>query len=313
MALKMQIIVTFLLPYVTISLAAPQRSSIQASPAPFTLCKSKFFGCTGVYDGSGRCVCGSEVRTLLHKGTFNDRDCTNLREEVSELPIAMDSCFHYPLENGTVLPIKVTCLKDQIGASFKMYSSPNCQSEPIAEEKVYPNRCVFGGLESYVSGANTWVIDNTCSDSPLSRSRSVPERPTIAGAAIQTDSLSTLVTAVKAADLVDTLNGDGSFTVFAPNNDAFAKIPQNALSNLLQPENVDKLRSVLLRHVLPNIRLAADIPFGTNEVQAANGEMVKITKSREGVIIESSAGKARVIATDVLASNGVVHVVDTVF
>ena len=153
------------------SLAAPQRSSIQASPAPFTLCKSTFFGCNGVYDGSGRCVCGSEVRTLLHKGTFNDRDCTNLREEVSELPIAMDSCFHYPLENGTVLPIKVSCLKDEIGASFKMYSSPNCQSEPIVEEKVYPNRCVFGGLESYVSGANTWVVDNTCSDSPLSRSR----------------------------------------------------------------------------------------------------------------------------------------------
>ena len=65
--------------------------------------------------------------------------------------------------------------------------------------------------------------------------------------------------------------------------------------------------------MLPNIRLAADIPIGTTEVQAANGEMVKITKSRGGVIIESSAGKARVIATDILASNGVVHVVDTVF
>ena len=82
---------------------------------------------------------------------------------------------------------------------------------------------------------------------------------------------------------------------------------------MLQPENVEQLRSVLLRHVLPNIRLAADIPFGTNEVQAANGELVKITKSREGVTIESSAGNARVIATDVLASNGVVHIVDTVF
>merc|ERR1711872_893016 len=111
----------------------------------------------------------------------------------------------------------------------------------------------------------------------------------IAKAAIATNSLSTLVTAVKAAGLVETLDGDGSFTVFAPNNDAFAKVPQNALRNLLQPENVEQLRSVLLRHVLPNIRLAADIPFGTNEVLAANGEMVKITKSREGVTIESSA------------------------
>merc|ERR1711884_365076 len=93
----------------------------------------------------------------------------------------------------------------------------------------------------------------------------VAELPSIAAAAIATPSLSTLVTAVKAAGLVETLDGDGSFTVFAPNNDAFAKVPQNALRNLLQPENVEQLRSVLLRHVLPNIRLAADIPFGTNE------------------------------------------------
>ena len=64
---------------------------------------------------------------------------------------------------------------------------------------------------------------------------------------------------------------------------------------------------------MPTIRLAEDIPKGTTEVKAANGEMIKVIKSNSGVIIESSAGKARVIATDILASNGVVHVVDTVF
>lgn len=313
MALNMKTILTFLLPNLIVTLAAPQRNGISNSAVPFTLCKSKFFDCTGVYDGSGRCVCGSGVRKLLFRGTFNDRDCTDIREELPELQIAMDACFHYPLENGTMLPMKVSCLTEEVGASFKLWTSANCENEPVAEVKVYPNTCVFGGLESYVSGANTWVIDNTCSDSPLSRSGSVPERPTIAEAAIATNSLSTLVTAVKAAGLVETLDGEGSFTVFAPNNDAFAKIPQNALSNLLKPQNSDQLTSLLLRHVLPTIRLAEDIPKGTTEVKAANGEMIKVIKSNDGVIIESSAGKARVIATDILASNGVVHVVDTVF
>jgi len=293
--------------------AAPQGNTVSNDRVPFTLCKSKFYDCNGVYDGSGRCVCGTEVRKLLFKGTFKDKDCTVLREELPELPIAMDACFHYPLDNGTTLAIRVSCLKDEVGANFKMWRNLDCESEHVAEVTVYPNRCVFGGLESYVSGLNTWVIDHTCSDSPISRSRAAPQRPTIAGAAIATKSLSTLVAAVKAADLVETLNGEGSFTVFAPNNDAFAKVPQNALANLLKPENADQLRSVLLRHVLPNIRLAEDIQEGTREVKTASGEMIKITKSSRGVIIESSAGKAQVIATDVLASNGVVHVVDTVF
>ena len=143
--------------------------------------------------------------------------------------------------------------------------------------------------------------------------RLATKRPTIAGAAVATDNLSTLVAAVKAGDLVDTLDGAGSFTVFAPDNDAFAKVPENALSDLLKPENADKLKGVLLRHVLPSISLAKAIPEGTTEVKTVGGEMVKITKSSSGVTIESSAGKANVIATDVLTSNGVVHVVDSVF
>jgi len=295
-------------------LAAPQLNAISSAPSPFTPCKSNFYDCNGVYDGSGRCVCGSEVRKLLFKGTFNDQDCTDLREEYSaELSIPMDACFHYPKEDGSLLPMRVSCLKDGAGANFKIWTSGDCGAEPVAEVTVSPNRCVYGALESFVSGTDTWVIDNTCSDSPLSRSRSIPERPTIAGAAIQTDSLSTLVAAVKAADLVETLDGDGSFTVFAPTNDAFAKVPEAALSNLLKPENADQLKSVLLRHVLPTIRLAGGIQRGTTEVKTANGEMIKIIKSNSGVTIESSAGKAKVIATDILASNGVVHLVDTVF
>ena len=138
-------------------------------------------------------------------------------------------------------------------------------------------------------------------------------RPSITGAALDTNTLSTLVTAVKAANLVETLDGKGSFTVFAPNNDAFAKVPKNTLANLLKRDNSNQLKSVLLRHVLPTIHLSEGISEGTKEFQTVGGETIKITKSKDGVTIESSSGKARVISTDVLANNGVVHVVDSVF
>merc|ERR1712060_213447 len=84
--------------------------------------------------------------------------------------------------------------------------------------------------------------------------------PTIVEAAVATADLSTLVTAVKAAGLVDTLSGEGPFTVFAPNNDAFAKIPAETLDDLLKPENVDQLTAILLRHVVPTVILAAEFP-----------------------------------------------------
>ena len=143
--------------------------------------------------------------------------------------------------------------------------------------------------------------------------RPAQKRSSIAGAALETNSLSTLVTAVKAADLVDTLDGKGSFTVFAPNNDAFAKVPENTLANLLKRDNSAQLKSVLLRHVLPTIYLSEAISDGTREFQTVGGEKIKITKSNDGVTIESSSGKAKVISTDVMANNGVVHVVDNVF
>jgi uncharacterized surface protein with fasciclin (FAS1) repeats len=137
-------------------------------------------------------------------------------------------------------------------------------------------------------------------------------KPTILEAAVATPQLSTLVTAVQAAGLVDTLNGKGPFTVFAPNNDAFAKIPADTLVSLLEPENVDQLKAVLLRHVLPTVIKAGDIPEGSTTVRTAGGETITVINS-DGVTIESSAGKANVIATDVVTSNGVVHIVDTVF
>jgi len=138
------------------------------------------------------------------------------------------------------------------------------------------------------------------------------EAQTIVDVALANPDLSTLVTAVKAAGLVDTLNGEGPFTVFAPNNDAFAKIPEDTLADLLKPENVDQLKGILLRHVLPTSTLSEDLPEGSTTVDTAGGETITVTNS-DGVSIESSSGTATVIEADVLASNGVIHIVDTVF
>merc|ERR1712045_495160 len=140
-----------------------------------------------------------------------------------------------------------------------------------------------------------------------------PAAPTknIAELAIATPQLSTLLAAVKAAGLVDTLAGEGPFTVFAPTNDAFAKIPEETLNGLLADK--DALTAVLLRHVVPGATLTAqDVPVGSTDVKTAGGEEITVTRG-DYIKVKSSAGGAGVVAFDVLATNGVVHLVDTVF
>merc|ERR1711892_1102015 len=142
--------------------------------------------------------------------------------------------------------------------------------------------------------------------------RSAPPAPTktIAELAIATPALSTLLAAVKAADLVETLSGEGPFTVFAPTNDAFAKMPADTLNGLLADK--EALTAVLLRHVVPGAALKArDVPHGTTPVKTAGGEEIQVTKNRY-ISVKSSAGKAGVIAFDILATNGVVHLVNSV-
>merc|ERR1712198_157794 len=143
--------------------------------------------------------------------------------------------------------------------------------------------------------------------------KAAPPAPTkmIAELAIATPQLSTLLAAVKAADLVETLSGEGPFTVFAPTNDAFAKIPADTLNGLLADK--EALTAVLLRHVVPGAALKArDVPHGTTPVKTAGGEEIEVTRNRY-ISIKSSAGKAGVIAFDILATNGVVHLVNSVF
>merc|ERR1719339_421963 len=134
---------------------------------------------------------------------------------------------------------------------------------------------------------------------------------TIAELAIATPQLSTLLAAVKAADLVETLSGEGPFTVFAPTNEAFAKIPKETLDGLLADK--EALTAVLLRHVVPGAALAScNVPRGTTSLDTAGGETIEVTKDHY-IKIKSSAGEAGVVAFDIMATNGVVHIVNSVF
>jgi len=120
-------------------------------------------------------------------------------------------------------------------------------------------------------------------------------------------SFSTLVAAVKAAGLVDVLAGEGPFTVFAPTDEAFGKLPAGTVENLLKPENKDQLVAVLTYHVVPGKVMAADV-VKLDSATTVQGSDVAIVASAEGVRIDN----ANVVMTDVAASNGVIHVIDSV-
>lgn len=119
-------------------------------------------------------------------------------------------------------------------------------------------------------------------------------------------SFNTLVAAVKAAGLVETLQGKGPFTVFAPTDEAFAKLPKGTVENLLKPENKDKLVAILTYHVVAGKVMAADVK--TMKAKTVNGQSLDVQVGDGGVTVD----KAKVIKTDVAASNGVIHVIDTV-
>jgi len=129
---------------------------------------------------------------------------------------------------------------------------------------------------------------------------------TVVGVAIGSPDHTTLVAAVKAAGLVETLSGPGPFTIFAPTNAAFAKLPAGTLEMLLKPENKAKLVSILTYHVVPAKVMAADVKSG--EAPSVNGKKLTLKAGSMGVMVD----KAKVTATDLVGSNGVVHVIDTV-
>jgi uncharacterized surface protein with fasciclin (FAS1) repeats len=125
--------------------------------------------------------------------------------------------------------------------------------------------------------------------------------------AVAAGQFNTLAAALEAAGLVDTLKGDGPFTVFAPTDAAFAKLPEGTVESLLKPENRDQLIAILTYHVVPGKVKAADV-VKLSEAKTVNGQDVAITVADSGVQIND----ANVVKTDIGASNGVIHVIDTV-
>ena len=147
--------------------------------------------------------------------------------------------------------------------------------------------------------------------------RHVTDDPITAGAvkgaskipevAMSDDNFSTFVKLINAAGLVDTLNGHGPFTVFAPTDAAFAKLPSGTVDSLLQPENRSKLRSILMRHIVRGRWSSAKISkMKTAETEA--GTPLMVMSMGDGVMV----GNANIIKADILASNGVIHAVDAV-
>ena len=129
----------------------------------------------------------------------------------------------------------------------------------------------------------------------------------IVDTAVKAEVFQTLVAAVTVAGLVDTLKGDGPFTVFAPNDEAFSKLPVGTVEDLLKPENLGQLVAVLTYHVVPGKILASDI-MGTNEVVTVEGSTVTVKKSYGTVTVD----QAKVIQANIEAKNGVIHVIDQV-
>ena len=142
---------------------------------------------------------------------------------------------------------------------------------------------------------------------------------TIAQNAPNAKNLTTLVAAVKAAGLVETLDGPGPFTVFAPTNAAFAKLPKGTVETLLKPENKDQLKSILLYHVVPAdvtakeaMKMVKD-DGGSHTAKTAEGEALTLkTKGKKLTVTDATGKTATVTQADVIQKNGVVHVIDRV-
>ena len=128
----------------------------------------------------------------------------------------------------------------------------------------------------------------------------------IVDTAVEAGSFETLVAAVQAAGLVETLKGDGPFTVFAPTDEAFAALPEGTVADLLKPENKDKLTAILTYHVVPGKVMSSDL---SNDMMAATVQGGEVTIMTEGGV---SVDGANVVTADIEASNGVIHVIDGV-
>jgi len=154
------------------------------------------------------------------------------------------------------------------------------------------------------------VIHERVVSQPVHQVKLVEAPKDIVDTAVGAGTFKTLAAALGAAELVSTLKGEGPFTVFAPTDEAFAKLPTGTVESLLKPENKDKLKEVLLLHVVPGAVYAADVVKLT-EAKTAGGKSLSIS-TEGGVKVGTATGKSNVTKTDIKASNGVIHVIDAV-
>jgi len=160
-----------------------------------------------------------------------------------------------------------------------------------------------------VDGANVVKTDIKCSNGVIHVIDSVilPSTDLIPAVADKAGSFKTLLAAVKAAGLAETLSGEGPFTVFAPTDAAFAKIPEATLKDLLKPENKDKLVAILTYHVVPG-RVFSEGALEAKSAKTVQGASVKISVKNGAAYVDN----AKIVSTDINAANGVIHVIDTV-
>jgi uncharacterized surface protein with fasciclin (FAS1) repeats len=165
-----------------------------------------------------------------------------------------------------------------------------------------------GSTEASPSPTSSPVTGNEAkpAKTPTTTTKPVKKRNTIVDVAVKNKSLKTLVAAVKAADLVDTLSGKGPFTVFAPADSAFAALPKGTLKDLLKPENQEKLKKILTYHVIPGAVMSNAIKPG--KVETVEGSTIALTVRGKTVRVN----KAKVLKANIKAGNGVIHIIDTV-
>jgi uncharacterized surface protein with fasciclin (FAS1) repeats len=156
--------------------------------------------------------------------------------------------------------------------------------------------------------AETAVTTEATTTTTAPAAAEAAELKTIADLAVADAELSTLVSALTAAELTESLKGTGPFTVFAPTNDAFKKLDPAVLADLLKPENKEKLAAVLKYHVVPGKIASADAKGADVDLTTLNGAVVKV--DGKGAVVK--VGEATVTKADIAASNGVIHVIDTV-
>lgn len=176
-------------------------------------------------------------------------------------------------------------------------------------------------LTSCAEGTKTETVEVEANDTIAAAvvEAEVPTQQTIVGVAVGNENFSTLVTAVKAAGLVETLNSAGPFTVFAPTNDAFGKLPEGTVGTLVKPENKATLTDILTYHVVAGKYMAGDVVKaieannGSFETNTVMGEKITLMMDGSNVVIkDAKGGTSVIILTDVAASNGVIHAIDTV-